>query len=407
MANGNLSGAGTQADPWIVEDGWDFDALRNLSATAWQWIEIVNDINLAIFPNWIPIPARRFNINGGGHTIKGLRVVGSTGSLGLFAQLETLETKDLRIEAEIIHTAASTNEVGILCGRLVGGAFGALTGDPHRTATVSNVQCFGSITTTVTGSVQATGGCFGSTWGEANVTLQIVNCAFYGSISYHITSASATAPSSAQLRACGGILGHADSRGSIANYSISLANCISVAQFAMLGGTAHALVGGIIGATRAGTAPTITGCVAKNNLLITNAQPWTQPIWFGGVLGAGIVACNISLCATHNQVIYDPSETVSTLHVAGLHCMRSTGTSPVSTSYAVIEFQNPNDANLPATISMRGIGGQVAITNAFFDSQVLAVGWTEAVTSPEWGRTTAQLQSRAFLESQGWVFANG
>jgi len=55
---------------------------------------------------------------------------------------------------------------------------------------------------------------------------------------------------------------------------------------------------------------------------------------------------------------------------------------------------------------MRGIGGQVVVTNSFFDSQVLAVGWSEAVTTPEWGRTTAQLQNQQFLESQGWVFAD-
>lgn len=75
-------------------------------------------------------------------------------------------------------------------------------------------------------------------------------------------------------------------------------------------------------------------------------------------------------------------------------------------SYAVVEFRNPNSANLPATRSMRGIGGQVVVTNSFFDAEVLAIGWSEAVTTPEWGRTTAQLQSRDFLELQGWVFAD-
>ena len=407
MANGILSGSGTQANPYIVEDGWDFDALRNLPATEWQWIELVDDINLAIFPNWIPIPSKRFNINGGGYTIKGLRIVGSAGSLGLFAQLETLETKDLRIEAEIIHTAAGTSDfVGILCGRLVGGSFGALSTDPPRTASILNIQCFGNITVTATASTQATGGCFGSTWGEANVTLQIVNCAYYGSISYHITSSSTTTPSAAQLRACGGIVGHAEARASIANYSITLANCISVTQFVMLGGTAHALVGGIMGATRTGAAPNITGCISKNRLLVTNILPWTQPIWFGGVLGAGMVSCTISMCAAHNEVIFNPSGSVAGMNIAGLHCMRSTGTNPVNASYAVINFTNPNNADLPVTRSMRGIGGQVVINNSFYDSQVLAEGWSEAVTNPEWGRTTAQLQSQTFLESQGWVFAD-
>ena len=406
MPNGIMKGSGTRENPFIVEDGWDLDALRNLSATEWHWIELANNIDLRMFPNWTPIPSRRLNINGCGYTIQGLRITGGSGHIGLFTRLETLETKDLIIEAEIVQPSSSTNSVGILCGQLVGGAFGT-SDTTTRTATLSNIQCFGSISVTVTGATQATGGCFGSSWGESDVTLNIFNCAFHGSISYHITASSTTSPSSSQLRACGGIMGFADARSGISNYSIHMVNCISVAQFTMLGGTAHAIVGGILGAARAGTAPNITNCVAKNRLAITNPHNWTQTIWFGGIVGAGIVACNISFCAAHSQVIYSPSADVATLHIAGIHCMRSTGTSPVSTSYAVIEFQNPTSANLPATRSMRGIGGQVVVTNSFFDADVLAIGWTEAVTNAELGRTTAQLQSRDFLELQGWVFVDG
>jgi len=87
--------------------------------------------------------------------------------------------------------------------------------------------------------------------------------------------------------------------------------------------------------------------------------------------------------------------------------MRPSGTNPIVTSYAVIKFQNPNNTPLPTNRSIRGIGGQVVVTNSFFDSQILAMGWTEDVANSEWGRTTAQLQSQAFLESQGWVFASG
>ena len=402
-----MTGSGTQTDPWLVQDGLDLDALRNLPATAWQWIELANNIDLRMFPNWTPIPTRRFNINGRGHAIQGLRIVGNAGqSLGLFAQLETLETKDLTIEGEIIQTSSSTAEIGMLCGRLVGGHFGPLAADPARVANVSGIQCFGNIFVTVTGSTQPTGGCFGSTWGESNLTLNISHCAFYGNISIHITSSSTTSPSSTQLRACGGIIGFADARGSTTNYTFTMSNCISVAQFTMLGGTAHAIVGGILGAARAGSTPNITSCVAQNKLAIVNLHNWTQTIWFGGIFGAGIVACNISSCAAHSQVIYAPTADVATLHIAGIHCMRSTGTSPVVTSYAVIDFQNPNNAALPATRSVRGIGNQTVITNSFFDSEVLALGWTDAVTNVDFGRTTAQLQNRQFLELQGWVFAD-
>jgi|GEM_PF-2306719 len=408
MANGVMPGTGTREAPFIVEDGWDLDSIRNLPAAVWHWVELANDINLGIFPNWTPLPARQINLNGKGYTIKNLRITSSSSftRVGLFDQLETLETKDLRIEAEITHTNGSNSDTGILCGRLIPGPFGPPSADPPRVSNISNIQCYGNINMTVTGSVQPTGGCFGSTWGESNATLNISDCAYYGNISCHITTSSTTSPSSTQLRSFGGILGFADARGSISNYSITLANCISVTQFIAVGGAAHGIFGGIMGAARAGQAPAITGCVAKNRLLVTNTQAWAQTIWFGGIFGAGIVACNIANCAAHNEVLYNPVGSVASLHIAGLHCMRSTGTSPVNTSYAVIDFRNPNGAELPATNSMRGIGGQTVITNSFFDADVLAIGWSGAVTTPEWGRTTAQLQSKEFLELQGWVFAD-
>ena len=110
MANGVMLGAGTQNDPWVVEDAWDLDSLRNLSATDWHWVKIENDISVGSFPNWIPIPSRRFNIDGNNKTISNLRIVASSGAAGLFAQLETLDTRDLRIEAEIVHSSTSTSD---------------------------------------------------------------------------------------------------------------------------------------------------------------------------------------------------------------------------------------------------------------------------------------------------------
>ena len=406
MANGILTGTGTQADPWLVEDTLDLDSLRNLSATDWHWVKIDNDIDLRIFPNWTPIPSRRFNIDGNNKTIKNLRIATSSGAVGLFAQLETLETKDLRIEAEILHSSTSTSEVGILCGRLVGGAFGALSTDSPRTAIISNIECYGNITVSVNGTTQPTGGCFGSTWGEANGTLLISNCAYYGSISSHITASSTISPNNTQLRSVGGILGFADARGSITGYTISLVNCISVAQFVLVGNAAPGIFGGIVGAGRAGSTPNISGCVAKNRLVVTNTLALAQAVWFGGITGAGIVPFNIANCAAHSEIVYNPIGSVASLNIAGIHCMRSTGTSNIATSYAVINFKNPNNAELPTARSMHGIGGQVVVNNSFFDADVLAVGWTEAVTTPEWGRTTTQLQNREFLELQGWVFAD-
>ena len=399
MADGILKGSGTQTDPWLVEDAWDLHALRDLPLS-WQWIKIENDINLSAFPNWTPIPdVRQFNIDGNNKEIRNLRMTGTataSAHMGLFHWLETQETKDLIIEGDINCTGTGTNPAGMLAGRIACNGAGK----------VSNIQCFGSVTGVFTGATGSVGGVFGDYWGESNVSASIENCAFYGSITHSISNSSTTVPGAAQYRTCGGIFGDITSRSGITDHSVVIRNCISVCQFVLVSGNAHSIIGGISGGSRnAVGSRLIDGCIAKVKLRITNSGNYTQPVWFGGIVGSQIENTSVENCAAFCDIEYDPVGTLTQLNVGGIQGNRPSSTNVVRNCYAVISFDNPNDTPLP-TVNMRGIAHNGEIINSFFDAGVLAKGWSGDVIGETWGRTTQQLQSRQFLESQGWVFAD-
>lgn len=94
MANGNFAGGtGTANDPYLIEDAWDLDAVRNdLSAH----YKLIKDINLDVPPfnteeGWVPIgnSSDRFrgSFDGNGFTIKNLYINrASSEQQGLFGR---------------------------------------------------------------------------------------------------------------------------------------------------------------------------------------------------------------------------------------------------------------------------------------------------------------------------------
>lgn len=92
MANGNFAGGtGTANDPYLIEDAWDLDAVRNdLSAH----YKLIKDINLDVSPfnteeGWVPIGNSsdpfKGNFDGNGFTIKNLYINRASSSYqGLF-----------------------------------------------------------------------------------------------------------------------------------------------------------------------------------------------------------------------------------------------------------------------------------------------------------------------------------
>ena len=403
MAMGVLRGNGTQGNPWIVEDGWDLNALRNLPTTEFQWVEIANNISLAMFANWIPIPSTRLNINGNGNVISDLFINSSGVNTGLFAELISQETRNIVLDGEIVCSLNSNQGAGMLCGNIAWHVTGSTT---PQFSVFSNIQCFGSIIANAAGAIVGVGGCFGRTFLQSNLTVSIEDCTFHGSLLFSTTHSSTLSPSNTQFRVCAGILGNGDSNSAAVNARVSIARCKTVAKYSVSGGPSPTGISGIFGGGRQSTSSSICRCIARNELQFTNSAVTTQPVWFGGIVSIAVNDSSIVSCGALTDVNYNPLFGIGGLHVAGIHCMRPSGTSPVTTSYAVIDFVNPNNVSLPATFSMRGLGGNITTTSSFFDTTVLALGWNGDVIGSEFGRTTAQLQSRAFLESQGWVFAN-
>ena len=404
MPNGIMKGNGSKSNPWIVEDGWDLNELRNLPTTEFQWVEIENNISLAAFANWVPIPLTRLNIEGNGCVISDLHISTTSGHAGLFSRLITQETKNLTIDGEITCRLDSNNGAGLFCGNLEWHVTNSTT---PQTSNCSNIRCFGSISATASAANAGVGGCIGAVFGQTNLTFVIDRCSFHGVLTFGATHSSSASPSGTQFRACSGILGDGNSNSSASNTRVELTRCLTKAQFACAGGPSPTGLGGILGGSRAALGSSVSRCIAQSHFSFVNSNPTTQPLWLAGISPIEINQCACASCGAIMQIDYSPPATIGGLNVGGIQGFRSSSlASSVSTSYAVIDFRNPNNMPLPATNAMRGIGQSVAPTATFFDSTVLAKGWSGSVVGSEHGRTTAQLQNRAYLESQGWVFSN-
>lgn len=103
MANGSFAGgSGAENDPYLIEDAWDLDAVRNdLSAH----YKLINDIDLDISPfnegnGWTPISDFYGSLDGQGHSIINLYIKRTSGRTGLFSNnYGTIENLILQGEA--------------------------------------------------------------------------------------------------------------------------------------------------------------------------------------------------------------------------------------------------------------------------------------------------------------------
>lgn len=133
MANGNFGGGnGTQANPWLIEDAFDLDAIR--SKGVHLAYKLVNDIDLNIYPfnagtGWTPIPSATGWLDGNFKTIRNLFIARNTSYSGLFG-LGYPKVKNLTLEGFRINAEKQFNTLYI----------GALIGEVNNgTGTIENV----------------------------------------------------------------------------------------------------------------------------------------------------------------------------------------------------------------------------------------------------------------------------
>ncbi|MEK4030767.1 hypothetical protein MKZ02_19815 [Pseudobacillus sp. FSL P4-0506] len=117
-----MLGAGTLANPYIIQTPTDLNSIRN-NLTAYY--ELGNDIDLSVYPNFVPIgtssSSQRFKgtFDGKGFKIKNLKINSSTANIGLFAFVENAIIKNVAlIDAQVVGNAV--NYVGALSGYAFG-----------------------------------------------------------------------------------------------------------------------------------------------------------------------------------------------------------------------------------------------------------------------------------------------
>ena len=273
----SLSGAGTEADPYLIANGADL-AFFAANAVAGASYKLTADIVWANAPtanNWTPVPAFSGTFDGNGHTISGIYCVGTT-KVGFFATTEaTAVIKNLTIGTSYFEGDSSVagfvafvtpgtpdapayitvencvNYADIVVNKKDGNS-GGLIGEIITTAKKENLvvasvsKCvnYGSVTSkTGNGYI---GGVIGRLSGAGTVT----ECANFGTI----TGSSAIV---------GGVLGQVSYNGANdARYNVLIENCLNAGA---VNGT-H-VSGGIL--ARAYELVTIKNCVNLGQLTVT------------------------------------------------------------------------------------------------------------------------------------------
>ena len=426
MANGIMPGTGTREDPFIVEDGWDFNALRNIPATTAAdvaFIELGADISLAMFPNFTPIPSRFFNIDGKGHKIRSVSLSMSGSSFGmdvaLFSSLSCTEyIRNLTVEGMVSVRATGTGSgrVALLAANI------RTAGISGSNVVIENIEAYGSVDVGSQGSsttAMLAGGIVAQLNVESSNRATIRNCFFNGVAHCNMTN---TATTSGPTLVFGGIAGRTDLS---FNCTAAFDLCISDVGLFVAGtngvrlGAFGGICGDCSGPTNSSAANRIVAfmsSIGKLTINFNNIGSFDRHLIFAGIMGrndtstassgAAGMTTEIMNCGGFLTINFDPAiSPMGVLDFNGLHG-QGVRSASASSSYVVMEYNNPNGRERPETFNIRGLGSVTASANVFWDETVLRRTWSGEVAQPDRGRTTAQLQSQSFLESQGWVFAN-
>lgn len=307
-ASPQLSGSGTEADPYVISSAAQLQAFAALvdagNTYAGQYVALGADIDLSGVDNWNPIGAEAKSdtcldklfsgtFDGRGHTVSGLKLrvadAASETNVGLFSTLgNTAVVKNLNLtDADISLTGVADSvqcRAGILAGDTVNAAAKDSGGRSHDSIGVRIDSC------SATGSVNVTGQ-NGMVWaaglvGRSQIGVCITNC---------WTDAALRAESLGGTKSAyaGGITGHTG------NYAV-LANCAAF-------GTAYASspmstnfggqAGGIVGMSAAKQYNTY----AVGDVTVGNGG--TKHTWVGALAGE-ITSSGMSKDSSGSYTVY-------------------------------------------------------------------------------------------------------
>ena len=271
----SLSGAGTEADPYLIANGADL-AFFAANAVAGASYKLTADIvwaSAAEATNWTPV---EFNgtFDGNGHSISGLCVKGeknaaffATGAIknltikdstfegskyiaAIVGQVVAADAKEsapsLTIENCVSYATLISTKNSSLIGSMIGDAFANAKTPNYLTVTVSGCVNYGTISSTTDGTVYV-GGIIGRTYGIPAI---VENCANFGDLN----SISAIT---------GGIVGQGGISGdTYEGFATKISNCLNTGN-----ATGKRICGGIIG--RAYPGVYVDNCVNTGSMTIT------------------------------------------------------------------------------------------------------------------------------------------
>ena len=151
-----MLGAGTRANPYIIQTPQDLNNVRN-KITAGIYYELGNDIDMSSFGNFTPIgsssTATRFkcSFDGKGYSIRNLTIISSINFTGFISTLDTTAT---------VKNVSFTNAKVTSTGNYVGIVAGGNTGSSTNVSLISNCHTSGIVqgNISVCGIVGSAGG---------------------------------------------------------------------------------------------------------------------------------------------------------------------------------------------------------------------------------------------------------
>jgi hypothetical protein len=400
-----MTGDGSAENPYIVMDGFDFNALRNISSStsSFKYVELGSDIQLDMYANFIPIPECYLNIEGNNHSIIDFYISGA--NAGLFVNLHTKSLTNLIIEGQVIGASTSSyaaDQVGMLAVTLTG-----------RGANISNIQCFGTLTGKNAGGIAGVLGDDSYTASSiTGATTSLLNCAFQGTINFTPLSVATTLSGTPY---CGGLIGQLIVNSYRNNFTIK--NCLVKATIILTSNGGVSITAGIFGSTYYGGASytnSVIECAVQVIFIVNGTASTSNATRYGGLMGYFAPYQSDSQInnfigennAVHSKIILN----IATYFIAGgLSNMQTTSAvyarTVISTSYAVIELQdNGNDIT---NVQIDGISRSAGyiINNCFWDREKLEATYTKYAGSyvyPGKDTTTENLKSQTWLAAQGW-----
>lgn len=279
----SLSGAGTEADPYLIANGADlaYFAANPVDGASYKltndivWSSYVKGAEIPAASNWTPIV---FNgtFDGNGKTVSGLCVITDAEGVGFFAWAQG-SVKNLTIKDS--YFSGKTN-VGAIVGRIQEFSDAEKDTDLIRSLVIENCVNYADIVCNSGNGYS--GGIFGGANRQAQIDLTISGCVNYGTVSYGSDSGNAI---------IGGVTGQLNGR------YILVENCANygdVTSPTPLTGGIVAQAGGSKGKADDGTYVKIVNCINYANVSCSRLS--------GGITGRLYANAYVENCVNVGKV---------------------------------------------------------------------------------------------------------